>query len=193
VLFQPFHPELLRLRVQAWVRQQRARRHLRSGLLNLAPTTDRLTRLYSHGFLHAYVGHVIEQGAPGAGTLALVGLAVAGMGQINRVHGYAAGDRVLAAIGNVLARTLRAEDLPARLDGDRFCLVINHATATDARAAAERIGSLLSHTPIALGKGRQIQVAHKIGVAELNDGDDAAALIRRAFVGMEELGLRRAS
>jgi PleD family two-component response regulator len=57
VLFQPFHPEVLRLRVQAWVRQQRLRRHLRSGLANLARTTDRLTRVYGHGFLHAYVGH----------------------------------------------------------------------------------------------------------------------------------------
>jgi two-component system cell cycle response regulator len=193
VLFQPFHPELLRLRVQAWVRQQRLRRHLRGGLLNLAPTTDRLTRLYGHGFLHAYVGHLIDQSARGGGTLAVVGLAVAGMGQINRVHGYAAGDRVLAAIGGVLARTLRAEDLPARLDGDRFCLVINHATAADARAAAERIGTMLSHTAIAIGKGRQIQVTHKLGVAELRDGDDAAALIRRAFEHLEEFGLRQAS
>ena len=60
VLFQPFHPEVLRLRVQAWVRQQRLRRHLRGGLGSLVPTNDRLTRLYSHGFLHAYVGHLIE-------------------------------------------------------------------------------------------------------------------------------------
>jgi diguanylate cyclase (GGDEF)-like protein len=193
VLFQPFHPELLRLRVQAWVGQQRVRRHLRAGLLNLAPTTDRLTRLYGHGFLHAYLDHLIEQSVRAGGTLAVVGLAVGGMGQINRAHGYAAGDRVLAAIGGALARTLRAEDLPARLGGDRFCLVINHSTAADARAAAERIGTLLSHTVIALGKGRQIQVAHKIGVAELKDGDDAATLIGRAFEQLEEFGLRRAS
>ena len=114
------------------------------------PTTDRLTRLYGHGFLHAYVGHLIEQSARSGGPLGLVGLDVDQMGQINRLYGYAAGDRVLAAIGGVLARTSRAEDLPARLDGDRFCLVMNHATALDARAAAERIGTLLSHTPIAL-------------------------------------------
>ena len=193
VLFQPFHPEVLRLRVHAWVRQQRLRRHLRSGLVNLASTTDRLTRLYGHGFLHAYVGHLIEQSARSGGPLGLVGLDVDQMGQINRLYGYAAGDRVLAAIGGVLARTLRAEDLPARLHGDRFCLVMNHATAPDARAAAERIGTLLSHTPIALDNGRHIQVTLKIGIAELADGDEAAALIGRAFEHMEEFGLRRAS
>ncbi|HEX6112620.1 MAG TPA: diguanylate cyclase [Geminicoccaceae bacterium] len=181
VLFQPFHPEVLRLRVQAWVRQQRLRRQLRGGLGSLAPTNDRLTRLYGHGFLHAYVGHLIEQSARAGGTLALVSLAVAKMSQINQLYGYAAGDRVLATLGGVLARSSRAEDLPARLEGDRFCLVLNNATALDARAASERFGVLLSHTPIALPGGRYIQVALETGVAELAEGDDAATLIDRAF------------
>ena len=123
----------------------------------------------------------------------MVSLAVAQMSQINRLHGYAAGDRVLAAIGDVLARTSRAEDLPARLGGDRFCLAINNASAPEARAAAERIGSLLSHTPIVLGNGRQLQVTLATGVAELADGDDAAALTRRAFAHTEPFSLRRAS
>jgi two-component system, cell cycle response regulator len=193
VLFQPFHPEVLRLRVQAWVRQQRLRRHLRGGLVSLAPTTDRLTRLYGHGFLHAYVSHLIEQTTRTGGALAVVSLAVAQMGQINRLYGYAAGDRVLAGLGGVLARTSRAEDLPARLDGDRFCLVINDATALDARAAAERIGMLLSHTPVALAGGRYLQVTLRTGIAELTEGDDAAALIGRAFERMQLFALPRAS
>jgi diguanylate cyclase (GGDEF)-like protein len=115
------------------------------------------------------------------------------MGQINRRHGYAAGDRVLAAIGGVLARSLRAEDLPARLGGDRFCVVMNHAKAADALAAAERIATLLGHSAIALDDSRHIQVALKAGVAALAAGDDAAALIARAFERMDAFGLRQAS
>jgi diguanylate cyclase (GGDEF)-like protein len=193
VLFQPFHPEVLRLRVQAWVRQQRLRRHLRGCLVGLAPTTERLTRLYGHGFLHAYVSNLIEEAAAAGGTLAVVSLAVAQMGQINQRYGYAAGDRVLATLGMALARFSRAEDLPARLDGDRFCLVINNATALDARAAAERIGSLLSHSPVALAGNRHLQATIKTGVAELSEGDDAVALIARACERMEVFALRRAS
>lgn len=191
VLFQPFHPEVLRLRVQSWVRQQRLRRHLRSGLVHLARTTDRLTRLYGHGFLHAYVEHLLEHGANAA--LAVIGLAVSQMGHINRAYGYAAGDRVLAAIGGVLARTARAEDLPARLEGDRFCLVINQASAREAAAVAERIGMLLSHTPVVLDNGRPVQITLRTGIAEATAGDDAAALIGRAFARMEASGLRHAS
>jgi diguanylate cyclase (GGDEF)-like protein len=115
------------------------------------------------------------------------------MGQINQLYGYAAGDRVLATLGAALARFSRAEDLPARLAGDRFCLVINNASALDAHAAAERIGTLLSHTPVALAGDRHLQVNLETGVAELHEGDDAVALIRRAFERMEGLALRRAS
>ena len=193
VLFQPFHPEVLRLRVQAWVRQQRLRRHLRSSLAGFAPTTDRLTRLYGHGFLHAYVGHLIEQAARTGDGLAVVGIAVAQMRQINQLYGYAVGDRVLATLGAALVRFSRAEDLPARLDNDRFCLVIDNATARDAGAAAERLGNLLAHTPVQLASERQLQVTLRTGVAELAEGDDAAALIGRAFEHMQMCALRRAS
>ena len=115
------------------------------------------------------------------------------MGRINQLYGYAAGDRVLATLGAALARFSRAEDLPARLDGDRFCLVIDNATALDAVTVAERIGPLLSHTQVALAGDRQLQITLKTGVAELSDGDDAAALIGRAFGHMDVFALRHAS
>jgi diguanylate cyclase (GGDEF)-like protein len=115
------------------------------------------------------------------------------MRQINQLYGYAVGDRVLATLGTALVRFSRAEDLPARLDNDRFCLVIDNATARDAGAAAERLGNLLAHSPVQLAGDRQLQVTLRTGVAELADGDDAAALIGRAFEHMQMCALRRAS
>ena len=71
--------------------------------------------------------------------------------------------------------------------------MIDHATALDAGAAAERLGTLLSHTPVQLAGERQLQVILRTGVAELAEGDDAAALIGRAFEHMQVCALRRAS
>ena len=71
--------------------------------------------------------------------------------------------------------------------------MINNATALEARSAAERIGALLSYTPVALAGGRHVQVTLKTGVAELAEGDDAAALIGRAFERMQLFALPRAS
>jgi hypothetical protein len=46
---------------------------------------------------------------------------------------------------------------------------------------------------VALAGGRHLQVALHTGVAELTEGDDAAALIGRAFERMQVFALPRAS
>jgi two-component system, cell cycle response regulator len=191
VLFQPFQPEVLRLRVQGWVRQQRLRRRLRGCLdgHHLPPTTDRLTRLYGHGFLHGYLEHLIAEQPHTQTPLAVVGFDVAGMSQINRIHGYAAGDRVLAQIGALIARVARAEDLPARLRDDRFCLVIDGTPAAEAASAGERIAEILSDLPLQVG-GHTLGVGMLTGAAGYQPGDDAATLVARAFERMAPVGLR---
>ena len=195
VLFHPFQPEVLRLRVQSWVRQQRLRRRLRGWLEGpqLPPIVDRLTRLFGHGFLHAYLERLIADDLRAETPLALASFAVTGMGQINHAWGYAAGDQILAELGGIIVRSSRAEDLPARLGGDRFCLVIDGATAAEAAAAGERIASILSRAPLDVGATQPLYVALTTGIAELAPGDDAAALVARAFTGMQPFGLRRAS
>ena len=70
--------------------------------------------------------------------------------------------------------------------------MIDNATALDAVAVAERLGNLLSHTPVALAGDRQRDYL-KTGVAEFSEGDDAAAWIGRAFEHMDVFALRRAS
>jgi diguanylate cyclase (GGDEF)-like protein len=192
VLFAPFHPEILRLRVNGWVRQQRLRRRLRGdpGNGTAPPTTDRLTRLYGHGFLHGYVDHLIGHGGL---PLTVVGLGVAKMGRINQAHGYAAGDRVLAQLGTLLARAGRADDLPARFGGDRFCIVVNGTGAREARGIGDRIATIVTHTPLALGRGQSIGIELRTGVAELTHGDHAGSLIARAFERMQPFALRQAS
>ena len=167
VLFVPFHPEILRLRVNGWVRQQRLRRRLRGDLGDggAPSTTDRLTRLYGHGFLHGYVDHLIGHG--GGLPLAVAGFAVAKMGRINQAYGYAAGDRVLAQLGALLARAGRADDLPARFGGDRFCMVVNGAGGREARTVADRVAAIVTQTPFAIGGGESIGIELRTGIAEL--------------------------
>jgi two-component system cell cycle response regulator len=195
LLFQPFHPEVLRLRVQGWVRQQRLRRRLRGWLdgPKLPPTTDRLTRLFGHGFLHAYLEQLIARNSESRTPLALASFDVAGMHEVNRTYGYAAGDRVLAQLGGILLRSSRAEDLPARHAGDRFCLVIDGATGPEAAVVAERIASILTQMPLEVGTRQPFYAEIATGAAELAPGDDAAALVARAFERMEPFGLRHAS
>ena len=195
VLFQPFHPEILRLRVRGWVRQQRLRRKLRAGLDASARSSviDPLTQLYTHGFLHAYVEHLIDRNRLANVPLAVASFSVTNMHVINQMYGYAAGDRVLAQIGTIIARSSRAEDLPARFGDDRFAVVINGASGPEAEPAVERIATILTQSPLVIESGEVIQVALRIGIAEIDRDDDAMSLIGCAFDRMQPFGLRVAS
>jgi two-component system cell cycle response regulator len=195
VLLQPFEPEVLRLRVQGWVRQQRLRRTLRLGLhgSDPSPAIDRLTRLFGHGFLHAYVDHVIADGARDGAALAVAGFAVAGMTRINQAVGYPVGDRMLAELGAGILRSSRAEDLAARYGGDRFCVVLDGADAEEARVVGERIAEIVGRTPVRVPDGRELLVSLSMGIAALEPGDDAVSLIGRAFADAEAVALRQAS
>lgn len=195
VLLQPFQPEVLRLRVKGWVRQQRLRRTLRLGLhgSDPSPAIDRLTRLFGHGFLHAYLDHVIADGARGGASLAVASFAVSGMTRINQAVGYPIGDRMLAELGAGILRSSRAEDLAARYGGDRFCVVLDGADAEEARVAGERIATIVGRTPVPVPDGREISVPLRMGIAALERGDDAVSLIGRALADAEAAALRHGS
>lgn len=195
VLCHPFHPEVLRLRVQGWVRQQRLRRRLRGQLTTevIPPTVDRLTRLYGHGFLHRYLERQIEAVRTFGGRLAVASFEIARMGRINREAGYIGGDAALREVGQLIARLTRAEDLAARYDGDRFCAVLLDATVDDVLVVSERIAQA-ARDLFPRGSARAGPVIElRSGVAELSPDDDAASLIRRAFASAAPEELRQAS
>ena len=64
-----------------------------------------------------------------------------GMEQINTSHGHEVGDRVLATFGRFLADQARGSDVPARIDGDEFAVLMPDA---DERAAAAAVTRLLT-------------------------------------------------
>ena len=115
------------------------------------------------------------------------------MDRINRAYGYAAGDRVLAQLGNLIGRAGRAQDLPARVGGDRYCVVINEATAREAAGVANRIATIVSETPFDIGDGQGIGLELRTGVSEWSATDHAGSLIARAFDRMQTFGMRQAS
>jgi diguanylate cyclase (GGDEF)-like protein len=195
VLFHPFHPEVLRLRIHGWVRQQRLRRRLRGQVAGnaLPPVVDRLTGLYGHGFLHRYVEHEIKHARAVGTPLTVAAFAVAGMSRINQEHGFVLGDGLLAELAAMIARLSRAEDLTARYDADRFAVVLGGMSASEAQSVTERIVQAVAETGFEAGSPRPLRAQLRPGVALLESGDDAFRLIRRAFEQMDLQPLQQAS
>ncbi len=142
-------------------------------------TTDPLTGLSNRrallAALHVEMAHANRHAVP----LSFCLLDVDHFKRVNDVHGHAAGDQVLAAIGQLLRQELRIPDVPARWGGEEFVVVLKQADSTGALVVAERIRRAVEALQIFSG-GEAIPVTVSIGVAEFGSKDSSEALIERA-------------
>ena len=99
--------------------------------------------------------------------------------QINDTLGHQAGDEVLRQLGERLRRTLRSNDVLARLSGDEFVAVVEVKRRAGLLPIAEKLQQQLK-TPF-LVAGRELFVTASIGVSSYPiDGTEPQKLLRNA-------------
>jgi diguanylate cyclase (GGDEF)-like protein len=84
--------------------------------------------------------------------------------QVNDRFGHQAGDQALQAVAAVLHQQLRAVDLPARIGGEEFAVLLPDTTGHGALEAAERLRAAIAAQPIPHPHAT-ITVTASIGVA----------------------------
>ncbi len=94
---------------------------------------------------------------------------------INRLHGHAGGDCLLAATAAALRLELRPQDLVGRLGGEEFCICLVDTSLAEAQQIADRLRRALAGTRIEVD-GAAVGVSVSIGVAALGVEGLAAAL-----------------
>jgi diguanylate cyclase len=98
---------------------------------------------------------------------------------INDTFGHRAGDAALREIAACLDSRRRATDMLARYGGEEFVLLLVGAGREEALTVAEtlreRVAGLKFHF-----RGTPVAVTVSCGVAEVQDGDTAAAVLERA-------------
>jgi diguanylate cyclase (GGDEF)-like protein len=97
---------------------------------------------------------------------------------INDQYGHAAGDEVLAQIGQRLAAASRHTDIAARIGGDEFVIVTTGTTGQRLLALAERILLRLQKPVTVLGMPIVISVS--IGIADGVGSAEVADVLERA-------------
>jgi two-component system, cell cycle response regulator len=143
--------------------------------------TDALTGLFGHGYLHTHLQKQIEECRSRDKDLAIGFFDIDDMTDINGKYGYAAGDQLLRQIGGAIGGLVRAEDLPARFGGDKFCIVLPDSDQNSARPVLQRITGLINLTEFAVRDiGEPIRVHLQTGCAALQADDSAESLIARA-------------
>ena len=129
--------------------------------------------------LHRAIAYIKRYRANGA----LIVLDVDRLKPINDAFGHAAGDQVLKAIADVLARQVRASDVVGRLGGDEFALLLWNLSETDARAKAASLEEAIDRLMFVFD-GRDVTAGASAGIAVLGSNAEATRALEEADRGM---------
>lgn len=159
-LIKPVAPQLLIATVASRVERSRSLKRLidRDGLtrcLNYGSFMERAQKLAT---LDGY------RSAP-----AMMMIDVDNMKKINDKMGFAAGDRIISNIANMLLKGFRNTDLIARFGNDQFAIVLEHLNAQQLQSLSSQVLGAISGTP-QLVKGRTVAVTCSGGIAVLEQG-----------------------
>jgi two-component system cell cycle response regulator len=112
-----------------------------------AGTVDQLTGVATLDALDRRLKDEFERGRRYRLRFSLVLIDVDRLRELNVKYGNPAGDRVLADLGHLLQRELRAPDFVARYGGDEFVLVLPETDARGARNFVQRLRELVGKHP----------------------------------------------
>jgi diguanylate cyclase (GGDEF)-like protein len=103
--------------------------------------------------------------------------------QINDVHGHAAGDEVLVAVARRLMAAVRTTDTVARVGGDEFVVLVEHAPEVGFEDVfAARLAQSLSEPVQFAGAPRPVSAS--VGCVPAQLGEDIRTLLARADAAM---------
>lgn len=159
------------------------RRHKLQVELELAATTDNLTRLLNRGHFLKCSSLEIQKAHRRGSPVSVVFLDVDAFKSINDTWGHDCGDSALRQIAQLCLEIKRESDLLGRLGGEEFALLLPDAALTGATEVSERLRRRLAETPLQLSNGKTISITATIGVA-LCESDSILDALKQADAAM---------
>jgi diguanylate cyclase (GGDEF)-like protein len=146
---------------------------------------DPLTGFYNHRYLHERFGQEALRARRARRPLSLLMLDLDDFKLVNDTFGHLFGDDVLRWTADLIRRTVRGSDVPARYGGDEFAILLPDAGAQEAALTADRLVAAFAESAFASGSRLPVPVAIAIGAATFpTDGRTAAELIAVADAGL---------
>ncbi len=148
------------MRLEAMLAQSRSRNAALEGQL----ITDHKTGLFNDRHFRARLAEEFERTVRHGSPLSLLLLDLDDFKGINDSTSYESGDRALGSIGEVLRRSVRAIDIPARIGGDEFAVLMPNTGLEEAVSVAMRIRTSTRHSRVETELGF-LTLHHSQGVA----------------------------
>jgi diguanylate cyclase (GGDEF)-like protein len=162
---------------QAAVALENARLH---DVVQRQAITDDLTGLVNRRrFIDALQGEV-ERARRFGSPLTVVVADLDDFKQVNDDFGHPAGDDVLRSFARLVRSHLRDVDVPSRIGGEEFAILLPGTDSEGAISVAERMRRSLSVVPVLLADERTVRVTSSFGIAQLALGQTGDDLMRAA-------------
>ncbi len=131
-------------------------------------TVDGLTELHNKRYFSEAVERETSRSRRYQRTLTLLLFDIDHFKQINDTYGHLAGDSVLRQLGALVRQRVRRDDVPARIGGEEFAVILPEVGRDGALQAAEKLRATVEATSFRF-EGTVIPVTISIGVAEWSD------------------------
>ena len=172
---------LLRQQLLRSLQWQEIRARSRHVQLEDQATRDDLTKLPNRRYFYARLQEEMDLAREYRRHLAVLVLDVDGFKAINDGYGHHAGDVVLANVGKLLAAAVRTSDIPARIGGDEFAVIMPDTNKNGAFVVAQRLRESMEGALVLDEGGLQVCLRVSIGVAGYPwAGDTADAVVQQA-------------
>jgi len=158
--------------------------------------SDALTDLYDRGYFEHALKRELERCHRHGNPVSLLLLDLDGFKEINDEFGHRVGDKVLQAFGELILKHLRGADVPCRLGGDEFTIILSDTAQAEACTVAERfradVESWFETHPVC-GQFLEVTVSGGIATApwDASGQDQLYALADRALYEAKRLGSNR--
>ena len=144
-------------------------------ILHLA-RTDELTGLHNRRSFNENFALALSSARRHGHPLSLISADLDYFKRVNDTLGHSVGDLVLKEFSSLLKELVRTEDVASRWGGEEFIILLPNTTSEAAAIMAERIRSTFEQQS---SSASPLTVTASFGVAQLQNGDNEDALIRR--------------
>ncbi len=140
-LSRPCDPAELLARAKALLRTKQTHDRIRKLQVSLEQMViaDPLTGLHNRRYLMDRLTQEMQRADRHGDPLAFAIVDLDGFKPINDQFGHVVGDKVLRAVGNAIARCVRASDIAARYGGDEFAIILPQTPPEGAMRVVERV------------------------------------------------------
>ena len=107
---------------------------------------DPLTGLFNRRYMEETLDREIRRAMRHTTPVGLIMFDIDNLKGVNDNYGHDAGDAALEALGNLMMKTFRGEDIPCRFGGDEFTIILPEATVSDAFRRAEQFREAFKRT-----------------------------------------------